>query len=164
MGESGERIDVDIIVSATGLELHSNPPMANVEVSVDGKPYNAPNHHMYKSCMLSDVPNFLYCRGYFQASWTLKTDITSKFLCRLLFHMQKHGFDMVVPRLPDNGVEPARASQVKSGYVQRKLHRFPKSGLKPPWMNVESFDKDDKLMLQDPLEDEFLRFVPRKDL
>lgn len=160
--KSGDRVDADVIVSATGLELHENPPMASIRVSIDDKPYNSPDHFMYKSCMISDVPNFVFCKGYFQSSWTLKAETTSKFLCRLLIHMQKTGNEVVLPRIPADGLTASLPPNLKSGYFLRNQHRLLKCGMDHPWMHVESIDTDKELMLGAALEDGVLSFTERK--
>ena len=81
--KSGEHIDADLIISATGLNLQKNFPFSTINVSIDGEEYNAPDHMMYDSIMLSDIPNFAFILGYTNASWTLKADISAVFITKL---------------------------------------------------------------------------------
>ena len=81
--KSGEHIDADLIISATGLNLQKNFPFSTINVAIDGEEYNAPDHMMYDSIMLSDIPNFAFIVGYTNASWTLKADISAVFITKL---------------------------------------------------------------------------------
>ena len=80
---SGEHVDADLIISATGLNMQRNFPFSTIKVSIDGEEYNAPDHMMYDSIMLSDIPNFAFIVGYTNASWTLKADISAVFITKL---------------------------------------------------------------------------------
>merc|ERR1712066_439707 len=119
----GDRIDADIIVTATGLQLDANFPMATMQVSVDGVPYVGREHVCYKDCMLSDVPNFAYCRGYTDASWTLKSESVAKYVCRLLRHMEEC----------ETGVDEVPWTSMSSSYLRRAMHLLPKHGRAAPW-------------------------------
>merc|ERR1712151_732786 len=97
-------------------------------VTVDGVPYVPNERFVYKGCMLSDVPNFAFCRGYFAQSWTLKTDIVGKYVCRILNHMLETGTKVVTPRLPPEGVGEEPAMTVNAAYVVRSKHTYTKFG------------------------------------
>jgi len=137
--ESGERIDADIVVTATGLVLKLLGGMA---LSVDGKPVNVADHFNYKGMMLSDVPNLALSFGYTNASWTLKCDLTARYVCRLLRHMDRGGWAMCVPRLGDDS--PARSPMLdfSSGYVRRAEGSLPSQGEKAPWRVHQNYMKD----------------------
>lgn len=157
--QSGGRLDADLVVTATGLQLDTNTPMATMQVTVDGVPYCARDHCLYKGCMVSDVPNLAYCRGYFAASWTLKTELVARYVCRLLNHMLASGTSMVAPRVPPEGVgEPPQLS-LSAGYVVRSLDTMPKHGASLPWSPLESWEEDKQVLLHDPICDGVLEFV-----
>ena len=96
--ESGAELDADVIVTATGLNLLF---LGGMSVSVDGEEVDPSSAMTYKGMMLSDVPNFAFTLGYTNASWTLKADLTSEYVCRLLTHMDEHGYTECVPRASD---------------------------------------------------------------
>ncbi|MBV9486912.1 MAG: NAD(P)/FAD-dependent oxidoreductase [Frankiaceae bacterium] len=127
---SGEELDADVIVTATGLNLLA---FGGVKLTVDGKPVNLPDHMAYKAIMLSDVPNFAYGIGYTNASWTLKIDLTYDYVWRLLKHMDATGTTWCAPRLRDTSIERSPLMDFSSGYVQRSIDQFPRAGSKAPW-------------------------------
>jgi cation diffusion facilitator CzcD-associated flavoprotein CzcO len=127
---SGEELDADVIVTATGLNLLV---FGGVGLTVDGEPVDLPKHMAYKGIMLNDVPNFAYGIGYTNASWTLKIDLTYDYVWRLLKHMDATGAGWCVPRLRDPSVTPAPLMDFSAGYVLRSIEKFPKAGSKPPW-------------------------------
>ena len=134
--QSGEHLDADLIVTATGLNMEI---LANIDLVVDGKPVSVPDSLVYKGAMLSDVPNMAYTMGYSNASWTLKADLTSKWVCRLLNYMQRKGYSKCMPAL--NGAQAADEPMMNlsSGYVQRALERLPKQGEAPPWQQLHNY-------------------------
>jgi monooxygenase len=151
---SGEQLDADVIVTATGLTLL---PFGGVRLVVDGEAVRLPDTMAYKGMMLSGVPNFAYVVGYTNASWTLKADLVSEFVCRLLRHLRSGGFDMVVPeRDPEVAEEPFM--DFASGYVQRSLHQLPKQGSRAPWRLRQNYLRDALTIRRGGLEDDALRF------
>ena len=134
--ESGDLLKADIVVTATGLELL---PMGGMEIEVDGKTMVLPDTLGYRGMMLSDIPNFVLAAGYTNASWTLKCDLTSKYVCRMLNHMDKKGFAYCVPRNRDPAMERVSFLDLASGYVDRSIDRFPKQGLKSPWKLYQNY-------------------------
>lgn len=162
---SGARLDADIIVTATGLHLHENSPMASMAVTVDGVPYVARDHYSYKGCMLSGIPNFACSIGYFNASWTLKADLTCTYVCRLLQHMRSYGFKVCCPRIPASQMGLGSAmDHLSSGYIVRSKHLQPKVGTEKPWTHLSSFFEDRQLLEQEPIDDGHLEFVVRSRL
>lgn len=158
--KSGQRLNADMVVTATGLQLHDNAPMATMHVSVDGKAYVARDHHIYKDCMLTDVPNFAFCTGYFQASWTLKADLVCHFVCRLLLHLRERGLSSVQARLPAEGVgEAPPIPDSGPGYVRRNQQTRPKYGTAAPWVPLQSYLQDKELLENAPLVDDVLEFA-----
>ena len=128
--KNGQTLPADLIVTATGLDLQA---LGGINLSVDGKPIQVRDCLGYKGMMLSGVPNLANVFGYTNASWTLKSDLTSQYVCRLLNHMAKTGTRQCTPTLADSTVIPERWVDFSSGYIQRSLDRFPQQGNKPPW-------------------------------
>ena len=133
---SGDLLKADIVVTATGLELL---PVGGMEIEVDGKPMALPETLGYRGMMLSDIPNFALAAGYTNASWTLKCDLTSEYVCRVLNHMDKKGYAYCVPRVPDAAMTRVSFLDLASGYVNRAIDRFPKQGLKAPWKLYQNY-------------------------
>ena len=136
---SGEHLDADIIVTATGLVLKI---MAGLDLFVDGEPVDLSTKMAYKGMMFSDIPNLAQAFGYTNASWTLKCDLTAEYVCRLLKYMDRHGFASCVPRSTDPTVKPEPVLDFTSGYVQRALHELPSQGSKTPWRLHQNYVKD----------------------
>jgi cation diffusion facilitator CzcD-associated flavoprotein CzcO len=151
---SGEELEADVIVTATGLRLL---PVGGVQLRVDGEAVDLPNSLSYRGMMLSDVPNFAVAFGYTNASWTLKCDLTCEYVCRLLNHMDRHGYTEVVPRR-DPSVVPEPFVDFNSGYVLRAIASFPKQGSKPPWRLYQNYARDIFLIRRAPLDDGVLEF------
>ena len=153
--KSGEHLDADIIVSATGLNLVA---MGGAKVSVDGVVGDAGQTLAYKGMMLNGIPNFVFVTGYTNASWTLKADLISEYVCRLLKHMDKHGHQQVRPVLNDPTIEAMPIMNLNSGYVQRAEGKFPQQGNKLPWRLYQNYFLDMLMIRWLPLEDKALQF------
>jgi cation diffusion facilitator CzcD-associated flavoprotein CzcO len=134
---SGRVLDADIVVSATGLSL---VPVGGVAVSVDGEPVDIGSRAAYRGLMLSGVPNFAYCIGYVNASWTLRADLANRYVCRLLRHMARHGYVVATPRSPAEFGRPLL--DLSAGYVQRALDKFPRQGDRDPWLVRQNYLRD----------------------
>ena len=128
--KSGAELEADLIVTATGLNLEV---LSGLQITVDGKAVDPAKTFNYKGLMYSGVPNLASSFGYTNASWTLKCDLTCEYVCRLLNHMQKHGYVQCMPQNNDPSVTEEPWIDFSSGYVQRSLHKFPKQGSKAPW-------------------------------
>jgi monooxygenase len=127
--KSGEELEADVIVTATGLNLLA---FGGVAFAVDGEEVELPRTMAYKSMMLSGLPNFVYTLGYTNISWTLKADLVSEYACRLIRHMDAHGYVQAVPvRDPSVGERPFL--DFEPGFVLRSLHELPKQGSEEPW-------------------------------
>lgn len=138
--KSGKTLDADIIVTATGLKMLTGGSAA---ISVDGKPVNFGEKINYKGVMFSGIPNFGMTMGYTNASWTLKADLTSEYVCRLINHMDRAGTPIATPTLPVGeamGTEPML--DFSSGYVQRAIQHLPKQGDRKPWRLNQNYPKD----------------------
>ena len=137
--KSGHHLDADIIVTATGLVLKL---MSGLQLTVDGAPVDLSKTITYKGMMYSDVPNLVSAFGYTNASWTLKCDLTAEYVCRLLKHMDQHGYAQCTPRINDPDFTTDPAIDFTSGYVLRALHTLPRQGSKPPWRLHQNYVKD----------------------
>lgn len=137
--KSGEHLDADIIVTATGLVLKL---MSGLQLTVDAAPVDLAKTITYKGMMYSDVPNLASAFGYTNASWTLKCDLTSEYVCRLIKHMDQHGYAQCTPRLNDPELTSEPAIDFTSGYVLRALHTLPQQGSKTPWRVHQNYVKD----------------------
>jgi cation diffusion facilitator CzcD-associated flavoprotein CzcO len=136
---SGQHLDADIIVTATGLVMRL---LSGVTLVVDGKLVDLSRTLTYKGMMSSDVPNLAQALGYTNASWTLKCDLVAQHVCRLLNYMAAHGYVQVTPRRTDPAVEELPAIDFTSGYVQRALPSLPKQGSRAPWRLHQNYVKD----------------------
>ena len=159
--KSGKELRADIIVTATGLNL---VVLGEMQFVVDGVPVDFAQTWTYKGMMYSGVPNLVSTFGYINASWTLRADLTSEYVCRLINHMDETGMRQVVPRLRaiDQNM-PARPwiDQFSSGYMQRVMHRFPKQGDREPWINPQNYAHDKRMIRFGPLQDGALIFSNR---
>ena len=134
---SGRVLEADIVVSATGLSLI---PVGGVRATVDGRPVAIGEHTSYRGIMLDGVPNLAYCIGYTNASWTLRADLSHRYVMRLLRHMDRHGFAVAVPKTPGGQGRPLL--DLSSGYVQRALDKFPRQGERDPWLVRQNYLRD----------------------
>jgi monooxygenase len=155
---SGEVIDADIIVTATGLTMQV---LGGAQFSKNGQPLDFANTWSYKGLMFSGVPNMVFTFGYINASWTLRADLIAEFFCRLINEMDKGGKRVCSAelRLSDMNM-PARPfiDDFSAGYMQRMMHRFPKQGDRAPWLNTQNYASDRKMLRHDSLHDGVLQF------
>ena len=137
--KSGQELEADIIVTATGLRMQL---MGGLEVSVDGRRVDLSQTMSYKGMMYSGVPNIASTFGYTNASWTLKCDLTCEYVCRLLNHMDRRYLDICTPGQPDASVGEQPWLDFSSGYVQRGMKEFPKQGAVKPWKLYQNYALD----------------------
>jgi cation diffusion facilitator CzcD-associated flavoprotein CzcO len=157
--KSGETLDADIIVTATGLDLQM---AGGISVEVDGKAINFGDGMTYKAMMFADVPNFAISFGYTNASWTLRADLTCEYVTRLINHMDATGTEIAVPRLPaDEVIERMPWVDFSSGYFKRAEHKLPAQGHKGVWRNLQNYPKDVKELRNSPVADEAMEFSVR---
>ena len=152
---SGEELPADIIVSATGLQMLA---LGAVQLSVDGAKVNPANCFIYKGVMLSNVPNFAFCVGYTNASWTLRADLASTFVCRLLNYMGRKGYGTCEPICNADALDRKPLLDLTSGYVQRAAASLPKQSSKKPWFIRQNYIRDMLTMKLGPIDDGVLRF------
>ncbi|WP_423747837.1 flavin-containing monooxygenase [Halopseudomonas nanhaiensis] len=140
---SGEELQADIIITATGLKLNA---LGDVQVTVDGDAVKPGERMAYKGMMLSDIPNFILTFGYTNSSWTLKAELTANYTCRLLRYMDRKGFRIATPRR-DSQVADMPFLNFTSGYVQRSADLLPRQGDRRPWQVYQNYMQD-KLTIQ----------------
>lgn len=155
---SGEELEADLVVTATGLKLQL---LGGLEVTVDGEPVHFPDTMTYKGMMFSDVPNLAMSIGYTNASWTLKCDLTCEFVARLLNHMDDRGYDRVCPRADPDQVDVDPMLDFTSGYIQRSIQDFPKQGKQLPWRSYQNYMVDVFSVAYGSIEDGALEFSRR---
>jgi len=156
--KSGQHLPADIVVSATGLELEV---MGGAQFSVDGQIVDFSKLTTYKGFMVSDVPNMVSTFGYVNASWTLRADLISEWVCRALNHMRQTQTRKVVPLLPESLKDmPTKdwIADFPAGYLKRGMHLQPKQGNQAPWVNSQDF-RSERALFNLPIDsDDALHF------
>ncbi|NAZ86006.1 NAD(P)-binding protein [Kineococcus sp. T90] len=149
----GREVDADVVVTATGLAVSL---FDGVHLAVDGAPVDVARTVAYKGAMLSGVPNFAFAFGYTNASWTLKVDLVTEFVCRLLLRMRRTGATTATPQAPP---DPARAPLIDlaSGYVRRGAAALPSQGTRTPWRLHQDYLRDVLLLRHRRVDDRGLR-------
>ena len=155
---SGEHLDADIIITATGLELVT---LGEMDFFVDGNQVDFAKTWTYKGFAYSDIPNMASTFGYINASWTLRSDLTAEYVCRLLNHMRKKGVAQCTPRLREQDRSMKERPWIdgfSSGYMQRMMHRMPRQGDHEPWINPQNYRRDKKMFKHSPIDDGVMQF------
>jgi cation diffusion facilitator CzcD-associated flavoprotein CzcO len=152
--ESGDELEADIIITATGLNLQA---FGGISLTVDDEPVRLSDTVAYKSMMLSGVPNFAFVFGYTNSSWTLKVGPLCEHFCRLLAHMDAHGYDTCYAEA-EPGMETRPLLDLSAGYVQRAVADLPRQGDSGPWQMVMDFRRDVEVLRDGPVTDDSLRF------
>ena len=153
--QSGRQLDADIVVTATGLELL---PMAGLVPIVDGVAKPVSEALVYKGMMLSDVPNYAFTVGYTSVPWTLKADMVSQYVCRLINYMDQKGYRQCAPR-PASDVKPVvDLMDITSGYAQRAAAHLPKQGESTPWRLTQNYLRDRIKLFNGRLRDGVMEF------
>jgi cation diffusion facilitator CzcD-associated flavoprotein CzcO len=156
---SGEELAADLVVTATGLQLKL---FGGIAVEVDGKLVEPSKCVVYKGIMLSDVPNFAISIGYANASWTLKSELTSEYVCRLLDHMDRNGYTSCCPRVGRATIDEEPLMTLSSGYVRRSADQLPRQGSALPWRLHQNYLLDAFLLRYGRLDDSAMEFVSAK--
>lgn len=154
--KSGQHLEADIIVSATGLNIQI---LGGVQGTIDGKPIDTSQHMLYRGVMISDIPNMALIIGYINASWTLKVDIAAEYVCRLLNYMDRKGYDEVVAE--GNAAELMQDTvmgSLSSGYIARAADVMPKQGKHGVWRVSNNYLADRKELKQASFDDDILQF------
>ena len=157
--ESGAELAADIVVTATGLQLVTPGEM---EFDVDGEPVDFGETWTYRGVAFSDVPNLVSTFGYINASWTMRSDLIARFVCRLLNHMRATGTDQCTPRLRESDRDMPRRPWIDGftpGYMERVMARMPKQGDRAPWLNPQRYKADREALLKQPLDDGVMQFT-----
>ena len=127
---SGRQLDADLVITATGLNLQV---LGGAELAIDGGSVDPATTLSYKGVLYSDIPNLASVLGYTNASWTLKADLISGYVCRLLNYMDRHGYVHCTPRNTDPTIERLPPVDFSSGYFQRAIDKLPRQGSRKPW-------------------------------
>ena len=157
--KSGQHLDADIIVSATGLEIQI---LGGIKATIDGKPMDTSKHMLYQGIMVSDVPNMAMIIGYINASWTLKVDIAAEYICRMINYMDKNGYDEVIAQGDQTELmEDTVMGSLSSGYIARAADVMPKQGKHAPWNVTNNYLADRKILKNARFDDGVLKFEKR---
>ena len=146
---SGEELAADVVVTATGLRIKV---AGGIAITVDGEARPTRDLTVYRGMMFADVPNLAVCIGYVNASWTLRADLASRYVCRLLNHMQQNAWRIAVPRAP-RGMGAQPLLPLRSGYVQRATDELPQQGDGAPWLMRQNYLLDRRDMLRGDVTD-----------
>ncbi|MFO8141788.1 MAG: NAD(P)/FAD-dependent oxidoreductase [Marinobacter sp.] len=153
---SGEELAADIIIPATGLNLQM---LGGIVPTVDGQSVVLRDKVIYKNVMIEGMPNAGMIFGYTNISWTLKVDIASEYLCRLLNHMDRSGYRVAVPRDTENSLDDATVlGSLDAGYIKRAEDQLPRQGTHGPWKASQNYRKDVRTLRFEPIEDGYLEF------
>lgn len=156
--KSGQELKADIIVTATGFDISI---LGDIDFAIDGEPLSFADSWTYRGVMYSDIPNMAWVFGYFRASWTLRADLISDFVCRLLQHMDDNGNTVVTPKLRKQDHNMPRlpfvdADNFNPGYLQRSMHLLPKQGDHEPWVFKQDYYSERHELPAADLDDEAL--------
>jgi monooxygenase len=152
---SGEFLEADIIVTATGLNAQL---FNNIEFKIDGETIDFAKKVCYKSVMFDGIPNMTYAFGYTNASWTLKCDMTNQYTCRLINYMEKNGYKQCMPIQNDPNMVLKPFLDFNPGYVMRAIDKLPKMGDKKPWKIEQNYFYDKKMFEKSVLDDDILTY------
>ncbi|KZY62311.1 FAD-containing monooxygenase EthA [Oleiphilus sp. HI0071] len=154
--KTGQHLDADIIVTATGLNVQM---MGGLKLSVDGEETHLSDKMTYKSVMIEGVPNFSWVFGYINAPWTLKCDIASRYICRLIKFMDSNNYTVATPTdIGNNKLTDGMLDNFDPGYAQRAKHMLPRQGRSGPWKLDMDYGKDKKVLLKEPVDEPNMHF------
>lgn len=153
--QSGERVDADLIVTATGLRMKI---LHGVELIIDGEAIDLSEHFNYKGVMLDNVPNLVSVFGYTNASWTMKAELACEYTCRLLKHMDEHNYDVALPHKSATQNDSEPIVDFTSGYIQRALAHLPKQGTEHPWRLYQNYLLDLRSLRFSSVDDGVMHF------
>ncbi|WP_036841408.1 NAD(P)/FAD-dependent oxidoreductase [Polaribacter sp. Hel_I_88] len=153
--KSGKILEADIIISATGLKLL---PFGGAKISLNNKSFDITKQYIYKGLMLSELPNFFVFAGYTNASWTLKSDLTSEYISRMLKYLDKNNFKAVNATVIEESLGELPLINLDSGYIHRAKDILPKQGDKFPWRLYQNYILDYKVLRLNSIKDKRLLF------
>ncbi|MEU7768276.1 NAD(P)/FAD-dependent oxidoreductase [Nocardia sp. NPDC049190] len=145
--KSGRVLAADIVITATGLQLLA---FGGIDLTVDGAAVELSEQFVWQGTMITGVPNFAVCIGYTNASWTLRADLTSRLVCKVLDHMDRKGYAAVVPQ-PRGVLDEHPLLDLASGYIQRSIAEFPRQGARHPWKVRQNYLLDSAIALRTDL-------------
>jgi monooxygenase len=136
--------------------------LGGLEPTKNGEPIDLTTLMTYKGLMFSGIPNFAMTFGYTNASWTLKADLVSEFVCRLLNYMDANGFDRVEAQHPGDSVDELPFMDFTPGYFKRSMHLLPKSGSRAPWRLKQNYLFDMRMIRHGKVDEEALTFTQHR--
>jgi monooxygenase len=156
---SGEELEADLVVTATGLQMVA---LGKIELTVDGRSVDPHDTFVYKGMMLSGVPNLAWCIGYTNNSWTLRSDLTSQYVCRLLNHLDRTGTSICVAEIDpaEYDAPPRPVVDLSSGYIRRAANILPRQGSYGPWRLRQNYPRDFLTLRYTSLDDGSMHFKP----
>ncbi|WP_181719956.1 flavin-containing monooxygenase [Nocardia gipuzkoensis] len=154
--KSGRVLEADVVITATGLKLLA---FGGIAPSVDGARVELSEQFVWQGTMITGVPNFAVCIGYTNASWTLRADLTSRLICKVLNHMDRKGYAAVMPQ-PQGELAEHPLLDLASGYIQRSIGDFPRQGDRNPWKVRQNYLLDSATTLRTDL-DKTLTATPK---
>jgi len=152
---SGEKLEADIIITATGLKVQL---FGGMKLSVDEKPLELSQSPAFKGVMLSDIPNFAFAVGYTNASWTLKSDLNCIYVTKVLNHMTAKNLSVCTPKFDHQNMEQEELLDFDAGYILRAKHLLPKQGAKAPWKVHQNYIKDLFALKYSSVKDKYLEY------
>tara|TARA_R110001632_G_scaffold6324_1_gene25705 strand:+ start:46309 stop:47751 length:1443 start_codon:yes stop_codon:yes gene_type:complete len=152
---SGKELEADIVISATGLKLLA---FGGAKISIDDNEFDISKSLTYRGLMLSGLPNCIFFAGYTNASWTLKSDLTSEYASRLLKFMDQKNYKYMFPKVIGEDLETIPLLNLNSGYIHRSENEFPRQGSKLPWRLYQNYFRDYKTLRINKLTDKELQF------
>ncbi len=153
--KSGKELEADLIVTATGLKVQL---LGGMTVHINGELGDTGKTHAYRGVMFSDVPNFAFTVGYTNASWTLKCDLSCRFVTKVLNYMDKHHYTVCTPRFDSTKFQSEPLLDFNAGYIMRVADKLPKQGSKHPWKVYQNYIKDLMSLNWEGVNDEFLEY------
>jgi cation diffusion facilitator CzcD-associated flavoprotein CzcO len=154
--KSGQTLEADVIITATGLDLVA---FGGVKFLIDSQQFDVSKSFVYKGLMLSNLPNFFIFVGYTNASWTLKSDLTSEYISRMLKLLDKNNYKAVQAKVVESNLQPVPLLNLNSGYITRAAKTLPSQGNKAPWRMYQNYILDYKMLRLDGLKDKRLTFL-----
>ncbi|MEU7633588.1 NAD(P)/FAD-dependent oxidoreductase [Nocardia sp. NPDC049220] len=145
--KSGRVLAADIVITATGLQLLA---FGGIDLTVDDAAVELSEQFVWQGTMITGVPNFAVCIGYTNASWTLRADLTSRLVCKVLDHMDRKDYAAVVPQ-PQGALDEHPLLDLASGYIRRSIAEFPRQGARHPWKVRQNYLLDSAMTLRTDL-------------